>query len=262
MKESARMKAVILAGGFGTRISEETHLRPKPMIEIGGLPIIWHIMKHYSQHNINEFVICLGYKGYLIKEFFSNYTLHSSDVTLDLVSGETKIHTNNSEPWTITLVDTGEDSQTGKRLHKVTKYLGDEDFCFTYGDGVSNVDLTKLIEAHKISGNSVTLTAIRPPSRYGSIKLQGQKVIHFSEKPESGEEYINGGFFVISNSALKYLDSENQSWESDVLPKISDAGELGAFKHDGFWQSMDTLRDRNLLEELWRQPNPPWKTWI
>jgi glucose-1-phosphate cytidylyltransferase len=255
------MKAVILAGGFGTRISEETHLRPKPMVEIGGMPIIWHIMKHYSQHGITEFVICLGYKGYMIKEFFSNYALHSSDVTLDLTSGKARIHTNNSEPWTVTLVDTGDDSQTGRRLQKVTHYLEGDDFCFTYGDGVSNVDITKLIEAHKVADNTVTMTAIRPPSRYGAVKLEKEKVVHFSEKPKSGEEYINGGFFVISPPALKYLTSENQSWEADVLPRIAEAGGLGAFKHDGFWQSMDTLRDRNLLEELWRQPNPPWKTW-
>lgn len=255
------MKAVILAGGFGTRISEETHLRPKPMVEIGGMPILWHIMKHYSQHGIHDFVICLGYKGYLIKEFFSNYSLHSSDVTIDLVSGKTKIHANNSEPWTITLVDTGDDSQTGRRLQKVSDYVRGEDFCFTYGDGVSNVDLTQLIRAHKAAGNLVTMTAIRPPSRYGAIKLNENKVVNFSEKPKSGEEYINGGFFVVAQSALGYLTSENQSWEADILPRIAQDGELGAFKHDGFWQSMDTLRDRNLLEELWRQPNPPWKTW-
>ena len=255
------MKAVILAGGFGTRISEETHLRPKPMVEIGGMPIIWHIMKHYSQHGINEFVICVGYKGYLIKEFFSNYALHSSDVTLDLATGKANIHTNNSEPWTVTLVDTGEDSQTGRRLQKVTEYVRGEDFCFTYGDGVSNVDITKLIDSHKKSDNSVTMTAIRPPSRYGAIKLEGSKVAQFSEKPKSGEDFINGGFFVVSEPALNYLTSENQSWEADILPKVAASGELGAFKHEGFWQSMDTLRDRNLLEELWRQPNPPWKTW-
>jgi len=219
-------------------------------------------MKHYSQHGINEFVICLGYKGYMIKEFFSNYALHSSDVTLDLSSGKAKIHTNNSEPWTITLVDTGEDSQTGRRLQKVANYVDGEDFCFTYGDGVSNVDISGSIVAHKVAQNTVTMTAIRPPSRYGAIKLEKDKVVHFSEKPKSGEEYINGGFFVVSPRALKYLGSENQSWEAEVLPRIAEAGGLGAFKHDGFWQSMDTLRDRNLLEELWRQPKPPWKTWI
>lgn len=255
------MKAVILAGGFGTRISEETHLRPKPMVEIGGMPIIWHIMKHYSQHGINDFVICVGYKGYLIKEFFSNYALHSSDVTLDLASGKAKIHTNNSEPWKVTLVDTGEDSQTGRRLQKVTEYVKGEDFCFTYGDGVSNVDITRLIDSHKKSGNSVTMTAIRPPSRYGAIKLEGNKVTQFSEKPKSGEDFINGGFFVVSEPALNYLTSENESWEADILPKIAASGDLGAFKHEGFWQSMDTLRDKNLLEELWRQSSPPWKTW-
>lgn len=256
-----KMKAVILAGGFGTRISEETHLRPKPMVEIGGMPIIWHIMKHYSQHGINDFVICLGYKGYMIKEFFSNYALHSSDVTLDLASGKTLIHANKSESWTITLVDTGDDSQTGRRLRKVLNHVEGNDFCFTYGDGVSNVDISSLILAHKEAGNSVTMTAIRPPSRYGAIKLDNDKVVHFSEKPKSGEDYINGGFFVVSQAALEYLTSENQSWESDVLPKIAEAGGLGAFRHDGFWQSMDTLRDRNLLEGLWNQPNPPWKTW-
>jgi glucose-1-phosphate cytidylyltransferase len=262
MRRGVPIKAVILAGGFGTRISEETHLRPKPMVEIGGMPIIWHIMKHYSHHGINEFVICLGYKGYMIKEFFSNYALHSSDVTLNLATGQTSIHSNNSEPWKITLVDSGEDSQTGRRLQKVAEYVKGEDFCFTYGDGVSNVNILKLVEAHKASHNSVTMTAIRPPSRYGAIKLENDKVIHFSEKPKSGEEYINGGFFVVSPSALNYLSSENQSWEADVLPKIAEAGSLGAFKHDGFWQSMDTLRDKNLLEELWQQSNPPWKTWL
>jgi glucose-1-phosphate cytidylyltransferase len=262
MRRGVPIKAVILAGGFGTRISEETHLRPKPMVEIGGMPIIWHIMKHYSHHGINEFVICLGYKGYMIKEFFSNYALHSSDVTLNLATGQTSIHSNNSEPWKITLVDSGEDSQTGRRLQKVAEYVKGEDFCFTYGDGVSNVNISKLIEAHKASQNSVTMTAIRPPSRYGAIKLENDKVIHFSEKPKSGEEYINGGFFVVSPSALNYLSSENQSWEADVLPKIAEAGSLGAFKHDGFWQSMDTSRDKNLLEELWQQSNPPWKTWL
>lgn len=255
------MKAVILAGGFGTRISEETHLRPKPMVEIGGMPIIWHIMKHYGQHGINDFVICLGYKGYLIKEFFSNYALHSSNVTFDLASGKALTHANNPEPWKITLVDTGDDSQTGRRLHRVSDYVASEDFCLTYGDGVSNVDLSSLIRVHQMSDNSVTLTAIRPPSRYGAINLENDKVVQFSEKPKSGEEYINGGFFVVSPSALQYLSSENQSWEADILPKIAEAGELGAYKHKGFWQSMDTLRDRNLLEELWRQPNPPWKTW-
>lgn len=255
------MKAVILAGGFGTRISEETHLRPKPMVEIGGMPIIWHIMKHYSQHGIKDFVICLGYKGYMIKEFFSNYALHSSDVTINLASGKPLIHTNNSEPWTITLIDTGEDSQTGRRLKLVTDYVKDEDFCFTYGDGVSDVNISNLVNAHQMSGNLVTMTAIRPPSRYGAIKLENDKVIHFSEKPKSGEEYINGGFFVVSPTALQFLTSENESWESDILPKIATAGGLGAFRHDGFWQSMDTLRDRNLLEELWRETNPPWKTW-
>jgi glucose-1-phosphate cytidylyltransferase len=219
-------------------------------------------MKHYSHHGINEFVICLGYKGYMIKEFFSNYALHSSDVTLNLATGQTSIHSNNSEPWKITLVDSGEDSQTGRRLQKVAEYVKGEDFCFTYGDGVSNVNISKLVEAHKASHNSVTMTAIRPPSRYGAIKLENDKVIHFSEKPKSGEEYINGGFFVVSPSALNYLSSENQSWEADVLPKIAEAGSLGAFKHDGFWQSMDTLRDKNLLEELWQQSNPPWKTWL
>ena len=255
------MKAVILAGGFGTRIAEETHLKPKPMIEIGGKPILWHILKIYSTYNINEFIICCGYKGYLIKEYFANYFLHNSDVTFDLASNNTLIHQANSEPWKVTLVETGEKTQTAGRLLKVKKYLNDEPFAFTYGDGVSDINLHNLISHHNKSNKLVTLTAIKPPGRYGAIKLKGNSVISFQEKPHGEQAWINGGFFIVDYSAIDFIKDFDQSWEFDILPKIASNNNLSAYLHDGFWLPMDTLRDKQKLEKLWENNNAPWKKW-
>jgi glucose-1-phosphate cytidylyltransferase len=231
------------------------------MIEIGGKPILWHIMKYYSYFGHNDFVICCGYKGYQIKEYFFNYAYHSSDILIDLVDKSITTINNATEPWRIKLIDTGEMTQTGGRLKKISSYLESDSFMLTYGDGLCNVNINKLIEFHFNSNCLATVSAVQPPGRFGSLDIEFEKVTSFKEKPVGDGSYINGGFFVVSPSALHYLTSDNQSWEADVLPKIAKAGGLGAFKHDGFWQSMDTLRDRNLLEELWRQPNPPWKTW-
>ncbi|QWD11251.1 glucose-1-phosphate cytidylyltransferase [Polynucleobacter paneuropaeus] len=255
------MKLVILAGGLGTRISEETATRPKPMVEIGGRPILWHIMKIYSYHGINEFVICCGYKGYLIKEYFANYSLHSSDVTFDMASNSMTVHHTYAEPWKITLIDTGDLTSTGGRLKRVASYLGSEDFCFTYGDGLSNVDITGLIQFHKNHGKIATVTAVQPPGRFGALAIKGDVVDHFAEKPNGDGAYINGGFFVLHPSVIDLVDGDDTIWEREPLHTLSASGQLKAFKHDGFWQPMDTLRDKQLLEELWTSGEAPWRVW-
>jgi glucose-1-phosphate cytidylyltransferase len=255
------MKAVILAGGFGTRISEESHLKPKPMIEIGGKPILWHIMKIYSHYGINDFVICLGYKGYIIKEYFANYFLHMSDVTFDMHRNEMEVHQKYVEPWRVTLVDTGENTMTGGRLKRVKDYIGDESFCFTYGDGVSDIDIGGLVEFHEQHGNKATVTAIQPPGRYGALNLDGSMVSSFQEKPAGDGAWINGGYFVLDPSVIDLIDGDPSSWEAEPLMKLARDGDLNAYQHSGFWQAMDTLRDKNHLEELWAAGNPPWKVW-
>jgi glucose-1-phosphate cytidylyltransferase len=256
------MKAVILAGGLGTRISEETHLKPKPMIEIGGKPVLWHLMKIYSSHGINDFIVCCGYKGYVIKEYFANYFLHMSDITFDMSNNKMKVHQQNAEPWTVTLVDTGEDTQTGGRLKRVASYLKDEKaFCFTYGDGLSNVDITKLIQFHQKHDKLATITAVQPPGRYGALNLKGDLVTGFFEKPKGDGGWINGGFFVLSPKCIDYIDSDDMAWELDPLYSIASQGDLMAYEHEGFWQAMDTLREKNLLEELWDTGQAPWKIW-
>jgi glucose-1-phosphate cytidylyltransferase len=256
------MKAVILAGGFGTRISEETDIKPKPMIEIGGKPILWHIMKIYSQHGVNEFVVCCGYKGYIIKEYFANYFLHQSDITFDMSENRMEVHDGRVEPWKVTLVDTGEQSQTGGRLLAVSKYISnDEAFCLTYGDGVSDVDISASIKFHKKHGKLATITSVFPPGRFGAIEIEGSSVKCFTEKPKGDGGMINGGFFVLSPKALNYIEGPETIWEQDPLKSLAAAGELMAFNHEGFWQPMDTLRDKLYLEELWRLNNAPWKTW-
>ncbi|PZO17848.1 MAG: glucose-1-phosphate cytidylyltransferase [Burkholderiales bacterium] len=256
------MKAVILAGGLGTRISEETHLKPKPMIEIGGKPILWHILKIYSSHGVNDFVICCGYKGYVIKEYFANYFLHMSDVTFDMSNNSMVVHQQNVEPWRVTLVDTGEDTLTGGRLKRVGDYLKDEEaFCFTYGDGVSDVNIEQTIAYHRKHGKLATVTAVAPPGRYGALQRNGQKVTGFVEKPRGDGGLINGGFFVLSPKVLPYIASDQTSWEAEPLARIARDDELMSFEHRGFWQPMDTLRDKNLLEELWSGGNAPWRTW-
>ena len=256
------MKAVILAGGLGTRISEETHLKPKPLIEIGGRPILWHIMKNYSAHGVNDFVICCGYKGYLIKEYFSNYFLHMSDVTFDMASNQMDVHQHKAEPWKVTLIDTGETTQTGGRLKRVADYIKNEDsFCFTYGDGVSDVNIRASIEFHESHGKLATVTAVLPPGRYGALERLGDKVTGFVEKPRGDGGVINGGFFVLSPKVLEYIDGDQSSWEGDPLAKLAQVGEMMAFEHQGFWQPMDTLREKTLLEELWASGRAPWKNW-
>lgn len=254
------MKLVILAGGYGTRISEESHLKPKPMIEIGGRPIIWHIMKHYSVHGINEFVICCGYKGYLIKEYFANYFLHMSDVTIDLATNGMEIHSRRAETWKITLVNTGENTQTGGRIKRVADYL-DGTFCLTYGDGVSNVDVTTLIDYHRAQGCEATVTAIQTAGRFGGLVIDGGMVSRFQEKPEGDGRWINGGFFVCEPSVLGRISNDQTVFEKEPLEALATDGQLSVWKHDGYWQSMDTLRDRNLLEDLWSRNEAPWKTW-
>ena len=256
------MKAVILAGGLGTRLSEETHLKPKPMVEVGGKPILWHILKIYSHFGINEFIICCGYKGYLIKEYFANYFLHTSDVTFHMdVDNRIEVHQRKSEPWKVTLVDTGDASQTGGRLGRVRPYLNSSSFCFTYGDGVADVNVGALIAHHQRAGKQATLTAVQPPGRYGALHLDGQSVVQFQEKPDGDNAWINGGFFVLEPSVLDLIEGDGSSWEADVLPKLAAAGQLGAYRHLGFWQPMDTLRDRTRLEELWSNSQAPWKLW-
>jgi glucose-1-phosphate cytidylyltransferase len=256
------MKAVILAGGLGTRISEETHLKPKPMIEIGGKPILWHIMKMYSSYGVNDFVICCGYKGYVIKEYFANYFLHMSDVTFDMAKNSMEVHQRNAEPWKVTLIDTGEDTLTGGRLKRVADYVADEsEFCFTYGDGVSDIDIGKLIDFHKKHGKLATVTAVQPPGRYGALDRNGDQVIGFTEKPRGEGGFINGGFFVLSPKCLGLLKNDQSTWESDPLVELSKQGNLMAYEHHGFWQAMDTLRDKTHLEELWATGKAPWKNW-
>lgn len=258
------MKAVILAGGYGTRLSEETVTRPKPMVEIGGKPILWHIMKSYSYYGINDFIICLGYKGYVIKEYFANYFLHQSDVTFDMSNNEMKIHNNYCEPWKVTLVDTGESTMTGGRLKRVQKYIGQETFCFTYGDGVSSVNIKKLIEFHsmkKKEGMVATLTAVNPPGRYGALELNEGIVKKFKEKPQGEGSWINGGYFVLEPNIFQLIEGDCTSWEAGPLEGLAKDGKLIAFKHDGFWLPMDTLRDKVKLEELWDSGQAPWKVW-
>ncbi len=255
------MKAVILAGGMGTRISEETSVRPKPMIEIGGKPILWHIMKIYSSHGINDFVICCGYKGYMIKEYFANYFLHMSDFTFDMENNKMEIHTHHAEPWRVTLVDTGDASMTGGRLKRVRSHLGDDDFCFTYGDGVGDVDITESIKFHRESGRLATLTAIQPPGRFGALSLSGTRVDGFQEKPQGDGGWINGGFFVMSPKVIDYVDHDLTIWEKEPMERLAQAGELAAYYHRGFWQPMDTLRDKQHLDELWSSGKAPWKVW-
>lgn len=256
------MKAVILAGGLGTRLSEETSLKPKPMVEIGGKPILWHIMKQYSAHGIHDFIICCGYKGYVIKEYFANYFLHMSDVTFDMKNNEMKVHRKRAEPWTVTLVDTGDNSMTGGRLGRVTDYLKDEEaFCFTYGDGVGDIDITATIEYHKSHGKKATLTATYPPGRFGALDIQSGQVMSFKEKPKGDGAMINGGFFVLSPQVLGYINGDDCVWEQYPLNQLALDGELMAFEHHGFWQPMDTLRDKVYLDKLWQSGEAPWKVW-
>ena len=256
------MKAIILAGGLGTRLSEETHLKPKPLVEVGGKPILWHILKIYSHYGVNEFIICCGYKGYLIKEYFANYFLHTSDITFHMDrDNQMEIHQRKSEPWKITLVDTGDSSQTGGRLGRIRPYIDSSRFCFTYGDGVADVNIRALIDHHQREGCQATLTAVQPPGRYGALHLDGNSVLNFQEKPDGDQAWINGGFFVLEAGVLDLIDGDGTSWESDVLPKLAVAGQLSAYRHRGFWQPMDTLRDRTRLEELWASGNAPWKMW-
>ena len=256
------MKAVILAGGLGTRITEETHLRPKPMIEIGGRPILWHILKLYSAHGVNDFVICCGYKGYIIKEYFANYFLHMSDVTFDMATNHMEVHQHNAEPWRVTLVDTGDDTQTGGRLKRVGDYLKGEDaFCFTYGDGLSDVDISALIAFHRDHGKWATITAVSPPGRYGALERDGNRVTGFTEKPRGDGGLINGGFFVLSPRCLELIEGDHMPWETAPMSLLAQQGQLMAFEHRGFWQPMDTLREKNLLESLWDSGKAPWKQW-
>ena len=257
------MKAVILAGGLGTRLSEETDLKPKPMVEIGGKPILWHIMKIYSAHGVNDFVICCGYKGYMIKEYFANYFLHQSDVTFCMKSNSMQVHQNNAEPWTVTLVDTGENTMTGGRLKHVREYVKDEEaFCFTYGDGVGDVDITSLIAFHQQHGKQATLTATRPPGRYGALKFGPNDLVdHFQEKPDGDGSWINGGFFVLHPSVIERIENDASTWEGAPLSSLAKNGQLSAFKHAGFWQPMDTLREKIMLNDLWNSGKAPWKVW-
>jgi glucose-1-phosphate cytidylyltransferase len=257
------MQAVILAGGLGTRISEESYLKPKPMIEIGGRPILWHIMKIYAQHGVNEFIVCCGYKGYLIKEYFANYSLHTSDITFDLQNNKIEVHQKRSEPWKVTLIDTGEASMTGGRLKRVAPYLhADEDFCLTYGDGVGDIDITALIEFHRAHGALATLTAMHAPSRFGLLDiLPDNSIKSFREKPQNTRDMINGGFFVLSPRVFDLIEGDHTVWEREPLEMLARTGQLKAFRHEGFWQPMDTLRDKNHLESLWDSGNAPWVIW-
>jgi glucose-1-phosphate cytidylyltransferase len=254
------MKLVLLAGGLGTRISEESVSKPKPMIDIGGKPIIWHIMKIYAAHGLTDFIICCGYKGYAIKEYFFNYFLHSSDVTIDLKNNQIEFHQKRAEPWKVTLVDTGEHTQTGGRLKRVREYL-DDDFCLTYGDGVGAVDVTALIAFHKAHGKKATMTAVQPPGRFGALRIKGNSIHAFNEKPEGDGAWVNGGFFVLKPSVIDLIQGDGVPWESTPLEQLASAGELQAYFHRGFWQPMDTLRDKNLLEQLWGEGKAPWKVW-
>ena len=262
MQVPTKIKAVILAGGMGTRISEESSVRPKPMIEIGSKPILWHIMKTYSHYGINDFVICLGYKGYVIKEYFSNYFLHSSDVTFDMQNNRMEVHHKHAEPWRVTLVDTGEKSMTGGRLKRVKQYVeNDELFCLTYGDGVSDVDIAKLIEFHRAHGKAATLTGVQPPGRFGALGMEGTAITSFQEKPNGDGSWINGGFFVCNPKVIDRIAGDGTTWEREPLESLAADGQIHAYRHDGFWQPMDTLRDKVYLEELWATGNAPWKVW-
>jgi glucose-1-phosphate cytidylyltransferase len=255
------VKAVILAGGFGTRISEETLVRPKPMIDLGGRPVLWHIMKIYSTYGVNDFIVCCGYKGYMIKEYFANYSLHMSDITIDLQSNTVDVHQSNAEPWKVTLIDTGQETQTGGRLKRVANYLDDEDFCFTYGDGLCDVNVAKLIDFHRSHGTLATVTAVQPPGRFGQLKLDQQKITAFNEKPEGDNAWVNGGFFVLSPRTIDYIKGDSSVWEREPLETLAAEGNLSAFLHRGFWQPMDTLRDKIALEEMWNDNRAPWKVW-
>jgi glucose-1-phosphate cytidylyltransferase len=255
------MKAVILAGGVGSRLSEETAVRPKPMVEIGGKPILWHIMKIYAAHGVEDFVICLGYKGYVIKEFFANYYLHTSDLSFDLSHGDVQIHRSNAEPWKVTLVDTGEATMTGGRLRRVLPYVEDDAFCFTYGDGLADVDIKALIAYHREQGALATVTAVQPPGRFGAVELNGTRVRSFQEKPRGDGSWLNGGFFVLSPEVGRYLGDDSTTWEDEPLRRLASEGQLASFRHTGFWQAMDTLRDRHQLQELWDAGHAPWMVW-
>ncbi len=255
------MKAIILAGGLGSRLSEETSIRPKPMIEIGGKPILWHIMKTYSAHGIHDFVICCGYKGYVIKEYFANYFLHMSDVTLDMRHNKMEVHQQHAEPWRVTLVDTGDDTMTGGRIKRVADYVKDEDFCCTYGDGIGDVNITQLIEFHKQQGKLATLTATQPPGRFGALNLNGNNVVSFQEKPRGDGGWVNGGFFVLSPKVLDYIDNDHTVWEREPMEQLAKDGQMSAYFHAGFWQPMDTLRDKIHLETLWADGKAPWNVW-
>ncbi len=255
------MKAVILAGGLGTRISEETAVRPKPMIEIGGKPVLWHLLKTYSHHGINDFIICLGYKGYIIKEYFANYFLHNSDVTFDLSTNKLEVHQKHAEPWRITLVDTGEHTQTGGRLKRVADYLDGDTFCFTYGDGLSDLDIGQELAFHKSNQSLATMCAVQPPGRFGAIDIKGNRITRFEEKPSGDGSWINGGFFILEPGVLRYIDGDDSIWERGPLENLAKDGQLSAFIHRGFWQPMDTLRDKVKLEELWQEGKAPWKVW-
>lgn len=255
------MKAVILAGGLGTRISEETHLKPKPMVEIGGRPILWHVMKIYSAHGVNDFIICAGYKGYVIKEYFANYFLHMSDVTFDMKENRMEVHHRRSEPWRVTIVDTGEATMTGGRLRRVREYLDNKTFCFTYGDGVGDVNITNSIAFHHREMRAATLTGVQPPGRYGALEIQDSRVVHFQEKPDGDGAWINGGFFVLEPSVVDLIADDTTLWERQPLEKLAAGKQLGVYKHPGFWQPMDTLRDKIYLDELWASGKAPWKMW-
>ena len=255
------MKAVILAGGLGTRISEETVVRPKPMIEIGGKPVLWHILKLYSHHGINDFIICLGYKGYMVKEYFANYFLHTSDVTFDLARNRMEVHHRHAEPWCVTLVDTGEETQTGGRLKRVGEFLDRETFCFTYGDGLSNVDIRAQLAFHRQRGTLATVCAVQPPGRFGALDIDGHRITRFTEKPQGDGSWINGGFFVLSPQVIDYITDDQTTWEREPLERLAQEGDLAAFQHHGFWQPMDTLRDKVHLEEMWQSGNAPWKAY-
>lgn len=255
------MKAVILAGGHGTRISEESHLKPKPMIEIGGKPILWHIMKMYAAHGINDFVICCGYKGYIIKEYFANYFLHNADITFDFKNNSKEVHYANAEHWKVTVIDTGDNTMTGGRLKRAQKYLDNEDFCFTYGDGLSDVNLTSLIDFHKNKKTLATVTAVQPPGRFGALNIEDGKVINFQEKPHGDGSFISGGFFVLNPKVIDFISNDATVWERDPMESLTQKNQLSAFLHHGFWQPMDTLRDKTLLENLWSKGTAPWKIW-
>ncbi len=255
------MKAVILAGGLGTRISEESHLKPKPMIEIGGKPMLWHIMKIYSAHGINDFIVCCGYKGYIIKEYFANYFLHMSDVTFDMANNKMQVHQASAEPWRVTLVDTGDDSRTGGRLKRVSSYLDDEPFCFTYGDGVSDIDVRKTVELFEREKVLAVVVAVQPAGRFGILNLDRSRVVSFEEKPRGDGSWTNGGFFVLSPKVIDYIEDDTTSWEAGVLPRLAREGQLAAYHHNGFWQPMDTMRDKYGLEDLWSSGKAPWKIW-